>query len=139
MNAKPDHPDQNPANPARRKALPVFIVAAVVIGWFAVAEMATTWWYNMNEAKLPRNQLPAEGGDVVSRLKQFADQQGATAKVEEVAQVAKEMLKCSFGETVSWSNGYSFAAASVLASQSGLPTSRASAMAISSFFERTIS
>jgi hypothetical protein len=86
----------------------------VVIGWFAVSEMATTWWYSTNEAKLPRNQLPTEGGDVVSRLKQFADHQCATAKVEEVAQVAMEMLKCSFGETVSWTNGYSFAAASVL-------------------------
>jgi len=97
-----------------KKLLPIVVVAAVVIGWFVASELATAWWFGLNEAKLPRNPVPVEGSAVVARLKAIADEQSASVKVEEVAAAAMEMLKCSFGETVSWNSGYSFSAVSVL-------------------------
>lgn len=94
---------------------PVLVIAGIVVIWFVVSEVATAWWYDTNEAKLPRNVVPEQGGEVVDRLKQLADEQGATSvKVEGVGTAAMEMLKCNFGETVSWSSDFSFSAASVL-------------------------
>lgn len=107
-------PRKNPALSSRRW-LAIAVIAVAVGGWFAVAEFGTAWWYAKNEATLPRNDVPADGADVVARIQTYADRQGAfEVKVEPVAATAMEMLKCSFGETVSWQNTHAFAAASVL-------------------------
>jgi hypothetical protein len=97
-----------------KRRLVLAALLAIVL-WFGVSEAVTRWWYTTNEAKLQRNLVPESGDEVVSRLRTFAESQGALGiKVEGVGDSAIEMLKCSFGETVSWETPGSFSAASVL-------------------------
>lgn len=106
---------ENPPSKSTRSNWAFLVVVVAVVGWFVASEAATAWWYGSNEAQLPRNQVPTNGDEVVERLKAFANDQGAFAvKVEGVGTAAMEMLKCNFGETVSWNSGLTFSAASVL-------------------------
>lgn len=107
--------DSSDSKAPMKKSRLIFAVLIAVVAWFGLSEGVTRWWYATNEAKLQKNPVPESGETVVTKLRGFAESHGAIGvKVEGVGDAAIEMLKCSFGETVSWETPGSFSAASVL-------------------------
>jgi hypothetical protein len=92
----------------------LFVIAGLVLLWFLAAEVATSFWYSSQEAKLPRNRVPATGEAVMERVKQVARETSADSKEQDIGAAAMEMLKCSYGKTLMWADAPSFAAMTVL-------------------------
>ena len=91
------------AAPSRRNRL-LFVVAGLVLAWFAVAEVASQFWYFTHESKLPKNPVPVSGAEILRRARQFADENGSQLSERDIGSTATEMLKCSYGKTLAWFN-----------------------------------
>jgi hypothetical protein len=85
-----------------------------LIAWFVLSEIVTFQWYASHESKLTRNVIPADGADVMKRLKAFAVGSGAVIKDQDIGSTAMEMLKCAYGKTLIWGGTAGSAAATVL-------------------------
>jgi hypothetical protein len=101
-------------SPVRRQR--AWLVAGVaVVAWFALAEIACQAWYFAHESKLKKNPVPETGEQLIERLKAFAEKDdGFQIRVDDVGDAAREILKCSFGKTLSWATGSNVAAVSVI-------------------------
>jgi len=76
--------------------------AVVVLAWFVGAEILTSEWYHSQESKLSPNPLPASGEVVMSRLEKTISASGVPYSEKEIGDAAMDMLKCSYGRTLLW-------------------------------------
>jgi len=101
-------------SPARRAWRWVFLVAALTILWFAAGEGLTWYWYASHEGKMAVNKVPA-GGKLLTAIQSAVDSEGGyQIQDRDIGSTATEMLKCSYGRTLSWSDAYGPSAMTVL-------------------------
>jgi hypothetical protein len=104
----------DPLQRSRSKWILISVAGFVVI-WFALAEISTEAWYYVHESKLKRNPALAEGAEIVRRLRQRAEQNGTfQIKEQDIGSAATDILKCSYGKTLTWVNDQGVAAVTVL-------------------------
>lgn len=90
------------------------IVAAVVVAWFALSEVATESWFAIHEAKLAKNRTIPDGPALLKRIEDYATASGAQVSERDIGSAAMEMLKCSYGRMAIWSGPEGSMAATIL-------------------------
>jgi len=91
------------------------VVLLGVVVWFLISEAVTFGWYSVGEGKLSKNRLPVSGEELLSGSQKFIEKNGGIVRsVKGIGDVAAEMLKCDFGETLTWSMGANFGALTII-------------------------
>jgi hypothetical protein len=100
--------------PIRRSWRRVFAITGIVLAWFAIGEAFTWYWYASHESKMTMNKIP-DGNELLARFKTAVESRGGyQLQDKDIGEGAMDMLKCVYGRTLYWSDGYGPSAVTVL-------------------------
>jgi len=101
-------------SPAARRWQWLSVFVGMVVLWLAIGEGVTWYWYASHESKMKVNRIPS-GEKLLAGIRAAVDSRGGYQQKEQgIGTSAQEMLKCSYGQTFYWADGYGTSALTVL-------------------------